>query len=386
MSLTEISTDGTGSELTPARERHSRSKRPRRRGRVIAVVVVLVIAGGGAVYVFEHPFNRTPVATTIDNSARTSLAQVTKGTLSARSMQNGTLGFAGDYQLVNKASGTLTKLPAVGDIVKQGQVLYMVDGSPVVFLEGPYVPVYRALSWGTQGADVKQLNAALVALGYASTSELDPTSDMFGWQTYNALKKLQGAVGLQKTGDLPLGQAVFVPVTEIRVTKVNGVQGAPAGSNQTIVEASSTNRQVTVQLSASQQSSVATGDDVSITLPTGKTTPGKVTSVGKVAAKSDTSITIQVLIQPLKPEETGQLDQAPVQVSIVSDTAKDVLSVPVNALLALAGGGYAVEVVDAAGAHKLVAVKTGLFDDSAGRVEVSGDGLSAGQNVVVPAS
>jgi hypothetical protein len=43
-------------------------------------------------------------------------------------------------------------------------------------------------------------------------------------------------------------------------------------------------------------------------------------------------------------------------------------------------------VVDPSGAHRLVAVKTGLFDDSAGRVEVSGTGLSAGQNVVVPTS
>lgn len=74
------------------------------------------------------------------------------------------------------------------------------------------------------------------------------------------------------------------------------------------------------------------------------------------------------------------------QVSLVSETVTDVLAVPVNALLALAGGGYAVEVVDKGGKHRLVPVTTGLFDDDGGLVEVSGRGLSAGQNVVVPAS
>jgi hypothetical protein len=139
-------------------------------------------------------------------------------------------------------------------------------------------------------------------------------------------------------------------------------------------------------LSASQQSDVAVGDPVTISLPNGKTTAGVVSSVGKVATKGENSTTIDVSITPSKPKETGQLDQAPVQVSIVSETVKDVLSVPVNALLALAGGGYAVEVVDAGSAHRLIAVTTGLFDDSAGKVEVTGDGLAAGQNVVVPAS
>jgi hypothetical protein len=63
-----------------------------------------------------------------------------------------------------------------------------------------------------------------------------------------------------------------------------------------------------------------------------------------------------------------------------------VLAVPVDALVALAGGGYAVEEVTSDGSHQLVAVTPGLFDDAQGLVEVSGKGLAAGQRVVVPAS
>ena len=58
--------------------------------------------------------------------------------------------------------------------------------------------------------------------------------------------------------------------------------------------------------------------------------------------------------------------------------------VPVAALLALAGGGYAVEEIDSNGAHRLVAVELGIFDDADGLVQVSGAGVAAGQRIVVP--
>jgi hypothetical protein len=355
-----------------------------------AVLVAGTLVAGGVWYVradsFAAPIDTTDTADTAARSvAKTGVAQVTRGTLSARTLQNGTLGYAGEFQVVNQASGTVTKLPAVGQVVKAGKVLYWVDGKPVILLYGA-VPVYRSLSWGTQGADVRQLNAALVALGHATEDELDPASGYFGRATYNALRKLQDEAGLEESGSLSLGQAVFVPAKTIRVLKANPVSGARTAAGTVVVQASSTARQVTVELNAGQQTQVAVGDKVIITLPDGKTVPGVVSEVGKVATISDSGTTIEVKIRPAKPEQTGSLDKAPVQVSIVTDTAKDVLSVPVNSLLALAGGGYAVEVVDMGGKHRLVSVTTGLFDDSEGKVEVTGDGLAEGQNIVVPSS
>src|SRR5262249_10077419 len=96
--------------------------------------------------------------------------------------------------------------------------------------------------------------------------------------------------------------------------------------------------------------------------------------------------TVEVDITPTDPGATGTLDQAPVQVQVVTATARNALVVPVNALLALAGGGYAVEVVARDGVHHLVPVQLGLFDDTAGLVQVTGPGLTAGQRVGVPAS
>jgi hypothetical protein len=142
---------------------------------------------------------------------------------------------------------------------------------------------------------------------------------------------------------------------------------------------------VTVALNASQQSQVEVGDQVTITLPNNKTTPGVVWSVGSVATAPSQggTPTVEVVVIPTDPAATGSLDQAPVRVSIVTATAEDALVVPVNALLAVAGGGYAIETVNRSGVHRLVPVELGLFDDAAGLVQVTGAGVAAGQRIVV---
>jgi hypothetical protein len=95
---------------------------------------------------------------------------------------------------------------------------------------------------------------------------------------------------------------------------------------------------------------------------------------------------VTVLVTPDDPKATGSIDQAPVEVSITTASVNSALVVPVNSLLALASGGYAVEAVGARGVHTLEPVTTGLFDDADGLVAVSGAGVTAGQRIVVPAT
>jgi hypothetical protein len=181
---------------------------------------------------------------------------------------------------------------------------------------------------------------------------------------------------------------VFLP-TPVRVTALRADLGAPPSGP--VLQASSTARTVSVALDPDLQSKVRAGDGVTITLPDGRATPGRVTSVGKVATipsndsgGSDSGPTVPVQIRPTDPPATGSLDQALVEVAITDRTVHDVLAVPVYALLARAGGGYSVEVVAGDGTHHLVRVRVGLFDDAAGMVQVSGAGLAVGQRVVVP--
>jgi len=372
---------------------------PARRARRwwLTVVVVLVLAGAGAAAACRGVVGRLGSTNTApassDNAASISLATLTKRSLSQTTSVNGTLGYAGSYTVPGQLAGTITALPGVGQVVEQGQVLYRVDGYPVVLLYGS-TPAYRTLAEGATaadlaGADVAELNQALVALGYASRAHLDPSSDKFSWATKAGVAKLQAHLGVDQSGVLNLGQVVFLP-TAARVTSLQATLGGHAGAP--VLTATSTTRQVSVNLNANRQSQVKTGDSVSITLPDGRTTPGAVASVGTVATAptstdgTNTAPTVAMAITPTRPQDTGSLDQAPVQVAITTATVADVLAVPVNALLALSGGGYAVEVADPDGTHHLVAVTLGIFDDAAGLAQVSGSGLTAGQHVVVPAS
>jgi hypothetical protein len=361
---------------------------PRRRWsprRTAVVVVAALVVIAGVTIALVDPFSSTPA-----QSATTfSLATVTHRSLSSQTQVSATLGYAGSYSVVNQAQGHLTTLPAVGQVVANGQSLYSVDGKPVVLLYGA-VPAYRTISEGSSGADVQQLNADLVGLGYATSSELDPSSNYFSSETASALEGLQGALGVTETGSMTLGDAVFLP-SAVRVTTVTATLGGSSPPGGSVLTATSTTRQVTVQLDAALQADVKVGDKVSITLPDHSTTPGVVSGVGTVATtpsgnSASSTPTIEVDVTPTNPAATGSLDQAPVQVAITNATVDNALVVPVDALLALENGGYALEVVPARGGHYLVPVTTGLFDDADGLVQVTGPGLAPGMRVVVPSS
>ena len=350
------------------------------------VVVVAAAVVGGFMDRFAGGHSAAP-GVTGNTADLSSLQTVARQDLSSQTEVSAILGYADSYSVVNQAQGTVTSLPAVGQVTTQGQVLYGVSGAPVVLLYGS-TPAYRTLSEGMTGADVEELNADLVALGYVTSTELNPTSDDFIYWTEVGVEKLQKALGVTQNGTLSLGQAVFEP-SALRVIAVSATLGAPAQPGQAALSATSTTRQISAALEADEQSEVAVGDKVTITLPNNQTTPGTISSVGTVATtpasgNSSSTPTITVLVNPIDPAATGDWDQAPVDVTITTSKVANALVVPVDALLARAGGGYAVEVVDANGIHRLVPVTLGLFDDADGLVQVTGTGLVAGQSIVVP--
>jgi hypothetical protein len=357
----------------------------RRRGRVLVglallvIVAAVVVSASGAFG--KHHARATGVS---DNSYPTSVATVTEGSLASQLSADGTLEYTtsggSDYSLVNQASGTFSKLPAVGDVFSRGNVIYRVSNEPVILLYGN-TPVYRSLSEGDKGPDVRELNRNLVALGYATRSDVDWDWSYFSYETEYALERLQYHLGEDETGYLAEGQAVFLP-GQIRIATVGATLGTSAGPGAAVMQATSTSRQIVVNLSASEQSEVKVGDQVQITLPAGNATPGVVSGIGTVAS-GGSNPTLPVSITLKHPRAAGTLDQAPVTVEITIAKVKNALIVPVDALLALSGGGYAVETVTANGVHKLVAVSLGTFDDAAGTVQVTGD-VSAGERIVVP--
>jgi hypothetical protein len=135
---------------------------------------------------------------------------------------------------------------------------------------------------------------------------------------------------------------------------------------------------------AAEQTLLHEGERVLVELPSGREVPGRISSVSRVAESSRTSnsgYTIAIEVKFGSTVRLPALDRAPVTVKIASASRRNVLSVPVTALLAQPGGGYSVEVVNN-GRHIYVPVQTGLF--ASGYVEVSVSGIAPGVRVVVP--
>jgi hypothetical protein len=276
---------------------------------------------------------------------------------------------------------------AEGSVVEPGEALYALDGThAVVLLEGP-IPAWRALGPGVaDGPDIGQLERSLEALGHGFDGVA--TDNHWDEDTTDAVLALQAAVGTAEDGSLDLGEVVFGPGA-IRVTEVLADPGSTVRQETRVMAATTTEREVTVDLEADRQAIVSIGAGVTVELPDGSVAAGTIEDLGTVASvataangASDAVPTVSVTIRLDDPTATGSLDGAPVVVNVVRDRREDVLAVPVSALLALAEGGYAVEVVDGSGATHLVGVETGLFED--GFVEVRSAALDETMQVVVP--
>jgi peptidoglycan hydrolase-like protein with peptidoglycan-binding domain len=325
---------------------------------------------------------------------------------------SGALGFAGSYTVANQMQGTAyTALPPPGQVVRRGHRLYEVDGSPVILLYGPR-PEWRDLFLGVApGPDVAQLDANLIALGYATPATLT-VSDTFTAATSFAVQRWQAALGVTVTGVVPAGQVAYAP-GPLRVAALDVTLGAAAQPGAGVLAATSARPVVSAALPVGQEYLVHRGDQVSVTLPDGtRTVPGVITAISRVASAGSSGgagqpspgpsapggpgsggsasgrsgpggggDTVEVTVRLAHPRAAGGLDQAPVTVNIVSARASGVLAVPISALVALAGGGYAVQVITGGTAH-LTGVRTGLFSSSL--VQVAGSGLRAGLRVEVP--
>lgn len=323
-------------------------------------------------------------ATAAETAHATTTATVVRRDLVVRESFDGTLGYADPRPVTAASSGTVTGLRNEGAIVRRSGVLYEVDGIPVRLLYGA-MPLWRRLAAGVEdGRDVKQLERNLQALGY------DPgtVDDAFTSGTTSGLKAWQGDLGVAEDGALDPGEAVFLPGAR-RIGTVGVAVGGGLQPGAEVMQTTAVEPVVTVDLDAREQSIVRRGQAVSVELPSGRVVAGTVARIASVAETSTDAQgqpgnpTIPVTITVRNFSRRDRLDGAPVTVNLETSRARDVLAVPVEGLLALAGGGFAVEVVGADGARSLVAVETGAFAD--GWVEVKGRSMKAGTRVAVPA-
>ena len=308
----------------------------------------------------------------------------------------GELGFGETEAVTAGRSGVVTGGTPVGTIVGQGDVLFHLDLQPTVLLHGD-VPAFRDLSAGAHpGADITQLEQALVDLGFGGGVTVDGE---FTEATADAVEAWEEALGRSDPdGAVTLGDVVFAP-GDLRVADVTAGTGTQVHSGADVVQVSATTKVVTLGLTVDQVANVEAGTPVTVTLPDDTEATGTIVDVatepstdgggddgGDDGGGGDGGEeTYPVTVALDDAAAADGFESGTVDVSVERSRTEDATAVPVIALLALREGGYAVQVVDDTQpeGYRLVPVEVGTIADE--WAQVGGDGIEAGVEVVVPA-
>ncbi|CAN5200187.1 peptidoglycan-binding protein [soil metagenome] len=361
-----------------------------KRAAKVGLAVLLVVAMAGVTWLIARSGGGGDEGGAEAADAATTTVAVQRRDLVDRETLEGTLGYEGSTTLLTQATGTLTSLRPEGAVVYRGEPLYRVDDRAVILLYGS-TPAWRTLSIGIpDGADVRQLEENLSALGHDPGGDLE-VDERFDASTAATVRRWQRAAGHEQDGVVDPRDLALLPGAT-RIGSHRAGLGATLIPGAEVMDVSGTRRVVTLALEATRQDLLGEGERVEVELPDGRTVPGTVASVGTVAERpSDSSETGGGEASGDEPTvdvtitlggAAGGFDQAPVDVGVERSRERAALAVPVAALLALAEGGFALE-VDEGPRRRLVGVETGVYAD--GWVQVAGDGIAEGVEVVIPA-
>ncbi|MPZ74508.1 MAG: efflux RND transporter periplasmic adaptor subunit [Nitriliruptorales bacterium] len=356
--------------------------RRRRRGPVWAAFGAVLLATGAGAWLWAGdgsteaaPAAATPVATAV----------VERGTISATESWDGTLEYGAPYTVTGSVEGIITRLVGQGETVKRGDELFRVNEQPVTLLYG-VVPMYRDLRPGDSGVDVKQLEKNLSALGYDGFT----MDDQYTSTTAEAVRAWQEDIAAAQTGTVARGGVVFVPAGR-QVDALHVHVGDAVVPGVPVLDVTGTEQVISLDVDIDDRDLFDIDTEVTVVLPGGEKVPGTISTTAVAAAPSESgegseggataSESILQVEITLDEQVSDELSGAPVDVVVAIDKRTDVLLVPVSALLALAEGGYGLEVVGDDGSTSIVPVKTGLF--GGGKVEVKGDEITDGTIVGV---
>jgi len=284
----------------------------------------------------------------------------------------------------------------IGTLEDNGEV--DVDLGEIVFLPGPAQVVNVQSTPGNgsggvvmnvssgapaSGTDVNQLEVALAELGFDAEGTLI-ADGIYTFETYQAILEFQAAVGLEQDGIINLGEVIFLPGS-VLITNQMSTLGSGVGQWSPILGISLSEKVVKLDLPANEQELLTVGDAVIIELPDNSEVPATVASVSETAKVS--SYTGQVYFETVitldDPADAEGLDEAPVDVIVISNSVEDVMAVPVSALVALLEGGYAVEMDTDNGSPQYIGVEVGFFGSN-NLIQIISDQIQPGDMVLVP--
>ncbi|GAO07006.1 hypothetical protein TPA0598_02_02440 [Streptomyces lydicamycinicus] len=358
------------------------SARKRRRGLVALAAAVTATAATAGVMLLTGPGEDASAGKPKGPPTTT---EITRTDLVQSKTADGRLDYAQRRAVKSPVEGTVTKAAEAGKTVSLGQRLYERDARPVTLLYGA-TPMFRTMKAGARGPDVLQLERNLRDLGFGAGLYVDVRFDE---ATKAAVKQWQKSLDMTSNGEVGQGDVVFQR-GPVRVVSADAALADSVGPDSKVLTVASTKPVVRAELDAADGALAAKGTKVEIALPSGGTRRGKVSGVaapedsgpaegGAAGGGGPSGDGLHVEITLDDGAELQEKDrQGTLSVKFVSESRKNVLTVPVEAVVALREGGYGLELVQGSRTH-MVAVETGLTAD--GRIEVSGAGLAEGMKV-----
>jgi hypothetical protein len=285
---------------------------------------------------------------------------------------------SGGVTLAEPERFVVTGIAPTGSVVEAGDVVYSADGEPVVAMDGT-VPAWRSLSTASaDGVDVEQLERNLVELGYDPDGAV-VVDRTFTEATEAAVEAWQEGLGLEPTGEVELGRAVFLPASAT-VTAHQVEVGEQVEQDGEVLTLATATRQVVVDVPDELQSVVLPGLQVEVSTGTGDV--AGVVGVLRAGTDEDTGeVTVQAIVSP-DGDLGGAVAGSEVRVEVPVVGASGVLTVPTEAVASRLDGSYAVQLVDEGGARSWVEVD--VLGTGGQRTAVRGPGIAEGATVIVP--
>lgn len=375
-----VPASGNGTHPTPV----DASDRGRPGRRVVGLVAVgVVIAALSFVY---DPRNLLTDDASTDVTLLRETAQVGRASLADGYTADGTVAFADSFSSTfvapsagppepantPVANSVVTEVIAEGAEIAAGDVLWRVGLEPTVALYGT-VPAYRDLDRGAEGPDVGQLELNLVALGFDPDGVVT-VDEIYTANTEAMVERWQESIGAEVTGEVSVSSVVYVAGPS-RVGAVVIDVGSAIQDGSPMLGITALTRTVEFSVPAAERATLGVGDSVGVRFPDRSTVSATV-----VAVAIDDVGGALVTAHPDDPVESV-VDVVPVTVDWDVSLGEDLLTVPAGALIRTDSGRYHVEVRDADGTERMVAVDIG--HSSGGLVEVSGD-IAEGDVVIAP--
>ena len=392
-----------------------------------ALVVGIALGSAGVWFATQNQTDSSAVAETTN---QTTLIEAQSRDLISIEEWAGTLQAGSNASVSASTGGTVTRIAAVGDSIELGGLLAEIDGNPVVALYGT-VPQFREIDIGSDpGADIRQLEENLVALGFDQGGTV-LVDEVFTAETEAMVERWEVALGIDLAdGKVDAGQIAFIegpsevldrtsvgnqvnPGQPLLTTLTLATSGFVPFVDETDVEAVSDatdaipvdaelvdldtgddtpavgrpiqrweSSEISVELAVdvAEVDTFEIGRTVGVELPDGQIVNAEVVEVSNVARTNQNTgeTVVDVSIRPTEPIES-LFTTGPIVVQIEQDSTLGAVVVPARSLIALAEGGHAIE-IDGRG---LVGVELGSFDD--GWVEVISGDVDAGEAIVVAA-